>query len=56
MNDDLAAADLAPPPPPSVDALASMTADPMRRDAVAEALGVEGIALRTLLRIVFRRP
>jgi tetratricopeptide (TPR) repeat protein len=47
-----------PPPPsvPSLDAITNMTGDPMRRDAVAEALNVEGIALRTVLRIVFRRP
>jgi tetratricopeptide (TPR) repeat protein len=45
-----------PPSVPSLDAVTNMTGDPMRRDAVAEALNVEGIALRTVLRIVFRRP
>lgn len=47
---------LAPPTPPSLDAVSDLTADPMGRDAAAEVMGVEGIALRTMLRIVFRRP
>jgi hypothetical protein len=47
--------DVTPPPPPSLDALSDLTADPMRRDAVAEALNLDGIALRTVIRIVFRR-
>jgi tetratricopeptide (TPR) repeat protein len=48
--------DLAPLAPPSLDALSDLTGDPMRRDAVAEAFGVEGVAIQTILRIVFRRP
>jgi tetratricopeptide (TPR) repeat protein len=47
--------DLPQLPPPSLSALSDLTADPMRRDAVAEALNLDGIALRTVVRIVFRR-
>jgi tetratricopeptide (TPR) repeat protein len=51
-----AAIDAGPPLPPSLDALMDASADPMRRDAAAEALGLEGVRLRSVLQIIFIRP